>query len=167
MGLLPDTSNWGLYMRRECRERFPRRRLQRKRLVSDPGMYHGTCGTHVLWCMSGSLTRGGENVPGIPVACATRNFTYLARGPWVNILLTLFEPFMSVESNVYSLRAPVAESRQINEHAQICRTTKYDLHGRIVYYSHIDSLVPDSSNSNALAMELLQSGTKPSNLCIS
>ena len=33
-------------------------------------------------CMSGSLTRGvGENVPGIPGACATRNFTYLVRGP--------------------------------------------------------------------------------------
>ena len=50
---------------------FPRRRLQRKPLVSDPGMHHGTCVTHVPWCMSGSLTRGGrENVPGIPDACA-------------------------------------------------------------------------------------------------
>ena len=34
-------------------------------------------------CMSGSLTHGsGENVPGIPGACATRNFSYLARGTW-------------------------------------------------------------------------------------
>ena len=50
---------------------FSRRRLQRKPLVSDPGMHHGTCVTHVPWCMSGSLTRGGgENVPGIPGACA-------------------------------------------------------------------------------------------------
>ena len=50
---------------------FPRRRIQRKLLVSDPGMHHGTCVTHVPWCMSGSLTRsGGENVPGIPGACA-------------------------------------------------------------------------------------------------
>ena len=50
---------------------FPRHRLQRKLLVSDPGMHHGTCVTHVPWCMSGSLTRGGgENVPGIPGACA-------------------------------------------------------------------------------------------------
>ena len=31
--------------------------------VSDPGMHHGTCVTHAC-------------------ACATRNFTYLARGPW-------------------------------------------------------------------------------------
>ena len=40
------------------------------------------CVTHVPWCMSGSLTRGGgENVPSIPGACATRNFAYLVRGP--------------------------------------------------------------------------------------
>ena len=45
-------------------------------------MHHGTCVTHVPWCMSGSLNRGGgENAPGIPGACATHNITYLARGP--------------------------------------------------------------------------------------
>ena len=50
---------------------FPRRWFQRKLLVSDHGMHHGTCVTHVPWCMSGSLTCGdGENVPGIPGACA-------------------------------------------------------------------------------------------------
>ena len=55
---------------------FPRHRFQRKSLVSDPGMYHGTCVTHAPCCMSGSLTRDdGENDPGIPGACATRNFT--------------------------------------------------------------------------------------------
>ena len=65
---------------------FPYHRLQRKPLVSDIGIHHGTCVTHVTWCMSGSLTRGGrENVPGIPGipgASATRNFTYLVRGPY-------------------------------------------------------------------------------------
>ena len=67
-------------------ERFPRHRLQRKPLVSDPGMHHGTRVTHVPWCMSGSQTRsGGENFPGIPGAIATRNFTYLARGPLISI----------------------------------------------------------------------------------
>ena len=35
---------------------FSRHRLQRKPLVSDPGMHHGTCVTNVPWCMSGSLT---------------------------------------------------------------------------------------------------------------
>ena len=66
----------------------PRQRLQSKLLVSDPGMNHDTCVTHVPWCMSGSLTRGGEeNAPGIPGACATRNFTYLARGPWHDVVM--------------------------------------------------------------------------------
>ena len=51
---------------------FHRHRLRRKPLVSDPSMHHGTCVTHVPWCMSGSLTHGGgENAPGIPVACAS------------------------------------------------------------------------------------------------
>ena len=31
---------------RTGRERFPHQRLQRKLLVSDPGMHHGTCVTH-------------------------------------------------------------------------------------------------------------------------
>ena len=61
-------------------ERFARHLLHRKPLVSDPGMHHGT------WGMSGSLTRsGGRNVLGIPGACATRNFTYLVKGPWISI----------------------------------------------------------------------------------
>ena len=41
MGLLPGTKNRGLHLRRECRERFPRHRLQRKPVVSNPGMHHG------------------------------------------------------------------------------------------------------------------------------
>ena len=66
-------------MRRECRERFPCHQLQRKPPVNDPGMHHAT---HLPWCMSRSLTcSGGENVPGIPGACAARKFTYLVRGP--------------------------------------------------------------------------------------
>ena len=62
---------------------FPLHRLQRKPLLKDHGMHQGTCVTHVPWCMSGSRTRSGrENVPGIPGACTTHNFTYLVRGPW-------------------------------------------------------------------------------------
>ena len=82
MGLLPDTKNCGLCVRWGCRERIRRHQLERKPLVSDPGMHYGTCMTHVPWCMSGSLTRcAGENVPGIAGRCATLNFTHLARGP--------------------------------------------------------------------------------------
>ena len=54
---------------------FPCCRLQRKLLVSDPGMHHGTCVTHVPWCMSGLLAcDGGVNVPGILGACAPAIF---------------------------------------------------------------------------------------------
>ena len=82
-GPLTRYVNCVLRMRRDCRERFPRHQLQWKTQVSDPGMHHGTCVTHVPWCMPGSLFYGGgENVPGIPGACTTRNFTYLARGPY-------------------------------------------------------------------------------------
>ena len=41
--------------------------------VSDPDMHHGTCVTHVPWCMPGSLTRGflwsrrwGKTFPAFP-----------------------------------------------------------------------------------------------------
>ena len=68
---------------------FFRHRFQRKPPVSDLGMHHGTCVTHEPWCMSGSLTRSdGEYLLGIPGACAIRNFTYLARGPWTHFPLT-------------------------------------------------------------------------------
>ena len=77
---LPDL--WVAYAPRMS-GRFSRCRIKRKPLVSDPGMHHGTCVTHVPWCMTGSLTHsGGKNVPGVSGACATRNFTYLVRGPW-------------------------------------------------------------------------------------
>ena len=80
-------------MGRECPEWFLCHQLQREPLVSNPGMHHGTCVTHVPWCMSGLLTRGGgENVPGIPGACATHNFTYLARDPWLSMSRLLPSP---------------------------------------------------------------------------
>ena len=58
--------------------------------LSDLDMHHGTCMTHVPWCMPGSLTSGilwsrwRGNVPGIPSACATHDFTYLVRDPYTN-----------------------------------------------------------------------------------
>ena len=90
MSFLPGTQNSWLHMHRECRERFPSHRLQRKLLISDPGMHRGTCVTHVPRCMSGSVTHGGgEKVPGIPGACATRNFAYLVRDPCRTAVLKL------------------------------------------------------------------------------
>ena len=77
---------WASYQIRKiadcaCRERFPRHWFQRKTLISDTGMHPGMCVTHVPQCVSGSLiSSGGENVPGIPGACRSHNFLYLARG---------------------------------------------------------------------------------------
>ena len=100
MDLLPDTQNYGLRIRRECRERFLRHRLQRKPLVSEPGMHHGTSVTHVPWCMSGSLTRGsGENVPGIPSASATLKFVHLVRGPWTSTCFPIGWAIMGAFTN--------------------------------------------------------------------
>ena len=66
---------------------FPLYRHQRKPLVIDPGMYHGTCVTHVPWCMSGSLTRG-ENVPSIPGACRNPQFNVSSERPmWWTLTL--------------------------------------------------------------------------------
>ena len=56
MGLLPDTQNCGCACAGNAGNIFTHRPFQRKPLVSDPGMHHGTCVTHVPWCMSGSLT---------------------------------------------------------------------------------------------------------------
>ena len=72
---------------------FPRRRFQRKPLVSDPGMHHGTCVTHVPWCMSRSLTCGdGENVPGIPGACAPTILRIWQEAHWHYFLTTDTRP---------------------------------------------------------------------------
>ena len=52
---------------------FPRGRLQRKPLASDPDMHHGTCGiAYPRW--RGKRSRLSRRM-------RTRNFTYLARGP--------------------------------------------------------------------------------------
>ena len=90
-------------MRRECWERFTRHQLQRKPLVSNPGMNHGTCVTHMPWCMSGSLIHvAGEHVPGIPGACATCNFAYLTRGPCDSSLLLALDLHCPVPERCYS-----------------------------------------------------------------
>ena len=81
-GPLTRYVNCGSRMGQEWRELYPRHRLQRKALVIDSSIHHGTCVTLVPWCMSGSLTSSGrENVPGIAGACTTHTLTYLTRGP--------------------------------------------------------------------------------------
>ena len=52
---------------------FPRRRLQKKPLVSDPGMHVGIA--YSRWC--GKRSRHSRRM-------RTRNFTYMARDPWMS-----------------------------------------------------------------------------------
>ena len=61
--------------------------------------------------MSGSLTCvGGENVPGIPGADSTRNFTYLARGPcmswWLAITIWIGNCTQSISHPDHITRYP-------------------------------------------------------------
>ena len=55
--------------------------------VSDPDLHHGTCVTHVSWCMPGSLTSvsfevgGGGKRSRHSQRMRNPQFTYLARGP--------------------------------------------------------------------------------------
>ena len=76
---------------------FPCRRFQRKPLVGDPGMHYGTCVTHVPWCMSGSLTCGeGENVPGIPGACAPAILRIWQEAHCSHSVGLLMSPYISI-----------------------------------------------------------------------
>ena len=62
---------------------------------SDPDMQHGTC------VAVSFKVDGGENVPGIPGACATRNFTYLVRSPlkpgYAYMMYHCLESYFSVD----------------------------------------------------------------------
>ena len=121
MGLLPDKLNCGLRMRRECRERFLRHRLQRKPLVSDPGMHHGTCVTHVPWCMSESPTYGGgENVPGILCACVTHNYAYLERGPLKSLKIVWILVLAGENCSTLDLRVRDSDLNSMIEYMCIC-----------------------------------------------
>ena len=91
---------------------FPHRRFRRKPLVSDPGMHHDTCVTHVPWCMSGSLTcGGGENVPGIPGACAP---AILRIWQEAHVILLSIRPWTPYPPHTFLL------SRPIGRHCIMC-----------------------------------------------
>ena len=79
MGLLPDTQNCGLRMRRECRERFPRHRG-----LAIPACI--TARASRAWCMSGSLTSGflwsrWREKRSRPSRCM-RNLQFYVSGKW-------------------------------------------------------------------------------------
>ena len=128
-------------MRWEFQERFPRYWRQSKPLVSDPGMNHGTCVTQVQWCMPGSLTScGGENVPGIPGACTTRNFTYLVKRPcrdssvllskWITTVLNCvtFASQTKYSPLIQSLLAIIMAGRKHHYHCHYFYIIIYNTH---------------------------------------
>ena len=66
-------------MRRECRERFSRHRLQKG--TARKRSRHASWHVRHARAMMHVRIANPPNVPGIPGACATRNFAYLVRGP--------------------------------------------------------------------------------------
>ena len=88
MGLLPDTQNCWCACAGNAGNVFPVTAGARSRHASRH-VRHARAVMHVgIANLRFPLkSAAGENVPGIPGACATRNFTYLVRGPYLNWLL--------------------------------------------------------------------------------
>ena len=82
MGLLPNTSNCGCACVGNAGNVFPATAGKQSRHASRH-VRDGRAVMHARIANSRFLlnSAAGENVPGIPGACATRNFTYLVRGP--------------------------------------------------------------------------------------
>ena len=92
-------------------------------------MHHGTCVTHVPWCTSGSLIRGGgEDVPSIPVKCATSTFTYLVRGPFrhpQDIFILFFYLFSKTTGQIYLPYSQIICPQSLTKSVyQPCRESK-------------------------------------------
>ena len=98
MGLLPDTQNCGCACAGNAGNVFPvtagKRSRHASRHVRDARavMHVGIVNWRFLL-----KSAAGENVPGIPGACATYNLTYLVRGPlkafpWRHHDVMLFNP---------------------------------------------------------------------------
>ena len=150
-------------MWQECRERFPRHRLQRKPLVSYLGMHHDTCVTHVPWCMSGSLTRiTGETVPGITDACATRNFYVSIKRPipiaWIhmqNLTVKLWHKRVLIKVNMTYKPASIA----------LCLTNKWNAPREKMCQKQnttaATTIVPKASTDDSLAYSNLSCHAKP------
>ena len=111
-GPLAKNLNYGLCMHSQCGKRFPHY------WVSDSHLHHGTCVTHVPWCILGSLSSGflwwQENAPGIRGACTVRSFTYLVRGPCSLGLAVLLTNLCLFQIEKYTLRLSYYASCVLN-----------------------------------------------------
>ena len=83
MGLLPDTQICGCACAGNAGNVFPVTAGKRSRHASRH-VRHARAVMHagIANQRFPLKSAAGENVPGIPGACATCNFTYLVRGPW-------------------------------------------------------------------------------------
>ena len=87
MGLLPDTQNCGCACAGNAGNVFPVTAGERSRHASRH-VRHARAVMHA-WIANQRFhlkSAAGGNVPGITGACATCNFTYLVRGPLVQIM---------------------------------------------------------------------------------
>ena len=86
MGLLPDTRNCGCACARNAGNVFPVTAGERSRHASRHVRHvldaRAVMHAGIINYRFPLKSAAGENVPGIPGACATCNFTYLVRGPW-------------------------------------------------------------------------------------
>ena len=82
MGLLPDTQNCGCACAGNAGNVFPVTAGKQSRHASRHVRHAGAVmHTGIANLRYPLKSAAGENVPGIPGACATCNFTYLVRGP--------------------------------------------------------------------------------------
>ena len=95
MGLLPDTQICGCACAGNAGNVFPvtagKRSRHASRHVRDARAVMHAGIANQRFPLKSAV---GENVPGIPGACATCNFTYLVRGPW-NVIIRLTHDFNS------------------------------------------------------------------------
>ena len=91
MGLLPDTQNCGCACAGNAGNVFPVTAGKRSRHASRH-VRHARAVMHagIANYRFPLKSAAGENVPGIPGACATCNFTYLVRGPWNHLCSMLW-----------------------------------------------------------------------------
>ena len=94
MGLLPDTRNCGCACAGDAGNVFPITAGERSRHASRH-VRHARAVMHagIANYRFPLKSAAGENVPGIPGACATCNFTYLIRGPSRRVLYCLLRVF--------------------------------------------------------------------------
>ena len=86
----------------ECRECFPHHRLQRKPPVSDPGMHHGTCVTHMPWCMPGSLTHSvGKTFPAFPAHAQPAILRIWQEAHWLHLHMMWYQWSQNSSSMVF------------------------------------------------------------------